>query len=776
MATRTGKSTEVIRKVVVEKGAFEAVREDGVHVRVEAVAPSILRVRIAPGGKYFVSGLERYGFLKVDTGAVAAKTVRSRDSVTLSAGRVCARLDRRSGRLSFAGPSGKTVLAEARRAEVGAEGGFRTSFALGAGEEFVGLGDQTRERLRQRGHTATMWVTNVTAYVPVPLVMSTRKYGVFLNTTFLHWWDMGEKDGRRWGFHGHGGGLDYFVIAGENFGELLDHYTEITGKPQMPPRWSFGLWFIANQWDNARGVLDDCNRFRSLGIPCDVFGLEPGWMSKYYDYSTEKGWDPKRFEIPPWAPNGPHTFASAMKRMGFKLMLWLCQNYDLSEHEEAKLAGGSAGKEGGGQTSGARLEGDDVLNQEATRIDPLTKPGEPWFEHLKKFIDQGAELFKQDGSVQVLPHPDRKWANGMDDEEMHNLYPLLYSRQMYEGFREHTGRRATGFTVDGWAGFQRWTGTWAGDTGGGPKPLVSMLQNSLVGHGLVTCDMEVTTPEGIHFGFLQPWAQINSWGYWRHPWYQGKRLEGVIREYAKLRYRMLPYLYSCAHEARLTGMPMLRALPLVFGDETKSFDCLHEYMLGPALLVAAFEKRLYLPAGGWIDYWTGDSHKGPRESVYAPPEGRGGALMLRAGGIVPLGPSMEYVGDRTENELVIEVASGADGAFTLYEDDGVSYEYEKGAVATMRIKLSDSGGRSVIRVGRREGSFAGMGEPPVIRLKVRSTRGLARVRLDGEALQAVSEASALGAGGTGYAYDPSDQSLWIGCATAPFICEINWKG
>ncbi len=137
----------------------------------------------------------------------------------------------------------------------------------------------------------------------------------------------------------------------------------------------------------------------------------------------------------------------------------------------------------------------------------------------------------------------------MTDEEMHNLYPVIYAKQMAQRLRDHTQRRAMVYSAGGYAGVQQYVATWAGDTGGGPRPLASMLNLAFSGHSNHSCDMTVTDVEGIHFGFLQTWAQQNNWDYWYQPWYledKEHRLLPPIR--AQLRYQLLPYLYSTAAE------------------------------------------------------------------------------------------------------------------------------------------------------------------------------------------------------------------------------------
>ena len=414
----------------------------------------------------------------------------------------------------------------------------------------------------------------------------------------------------------------------------------------------------------------------------------------------------------------------------------------------------------------ARFEGDEQLGAPRKLMDSLTRPGENWFEHHKKFVDQGVELFKQDGSNQVLEHPDRKWANGMEDEEFHNLYPLVYSRQMHEGFRDHTGRRFTGFSASGYAGLQRYTGTWTGDTGGGAKPLAAMLNLGLSGHGLITCDMEVAQSEGIHFGFLQAWAQVNSWNYWRHPWLLGDELKPVFTFYARLRARLIPYLYSYAHQEHRTGLPILRAMPLEFPDDPEAVGLLTQYLLGHELLVSAFTEKVYLPAGEWVDYWTGERHAGPKWLEYAPPAGRGGGLFARAGALLPLTRHVaDYVGQKPLEEMVLEVFPGAAGTFALVEDDGTTYAYETGAVAETRFEQHPGADGLTVRIGARQGEYDGMPARRTYRVQVRLPVPPRQVRLDGRPLP---EGRPRGAGPRWW-YDPRAGSAFIETAGDPGV-------
>jgi alpha-glucosidase (family GH31 glycosyl hydrolase) len=335
----------------------------------------------------------------------------------------------------------------------------------------------------------------------------------------------------------------------------------------------------------------------------------------------------------------------------------------------------------------------------------------------------------------------------MSDDEMHNLYPLLYSKQMYEGFLAHTGRRPFAFTVAGWAGLQRHAATWTGDTGGEAGTLGGCLNLSLSGHGMVTVDMEVTTPEGIHFGFLLPWAQLNSWNYWRHPWLQGDELKATFTEYAHLRYRLIPYLYHHARESSRSGVPLLRAMPLEFPDDPETYGLVRQYMLGPDLLVGAFTRRVYLPEGQWYDYWTGRKYAGKQWVEPELPPRRGGPLFVRAGAILPLGPVMDYVGQKVTDELCAQAFLGADATLNLYEDDGLTLAYQQGDYRSTEIRQSSRPGLARVAVDGALGSFDGASDERIVSFQIYGAERPNRVLINGAAIREASasgEATSLG--------------------------------
>ncbi|MDX1359595.1 MAG: glycoside hydrolase family 31 protein, partial [Clostridia bacterium] len=567
----------------------------------------------------------------------------------------------------------------------------------------------------KRGTTAQIWVKNVKSYVPIPFLMSSGGWAVFSNTTYRHNFDICDTDSDILRIFGYYGEMDMIFFTGDDYLSLLNQYTAVSGRPALLPKFGYGLTFVCNQQADARELIDDCLRFRDRDIPCDVIGLEPGWMETYYNKTVNKKFDKERFYIPEWS-SGPseNTFAAAVKRLGFKLSLWMCCDYDLSFEEERNAVIPLKIDEHDEQMdylpSKDDFEQDQNIGHEPLTMDQITVRDQGFFEHLKEFVDLGARAFKMDGAWQVNEHPDRKWGNGMDDVQMHNLYPLILNKQMSTGFTEHTGCRSMIYSSGGFAGIQQYAATWAGDTGGGPKPLVSMLNHAMSGHVNTSCDMHVFSKEGIHFGFLQSWSQVCSWAYWRHPWTLGKELEDVFRYYAKLRYSLIPYIYSTAYQAYLTGMPIMRPLSFLYPGDPKADDHMMEYMLGDSLLVTCYTDDLYLPEGKWTDCFTGREYNGPFVGKYDIPEDKGGALFIKGGSIIPSQTPQNYIGETQVNQLILDIYPDGDSVFTIYDDDGMSMDYKDGKRSEILVTCSENKDNVQVVISGRHGSYDGMVE------------------------------------------------------------------
>ena len=592
--------------------------------------------------------------------------------------------------------------------------GYRLDIPLSERERLFGLGDANRDNVMIRGKTIGVWVCNVISYGPLPIVLSSDGWAILVNSTFRQKFDLGDTDKDMMSIYVAEGEPDFYLFAADSLKETIGALTEVTGRPSMLPAFAYGLTFVENEKLTGAGeLLDDIKKMRDAGIPCDVFGLEPSWMETYYDFSTEKKWDPERFYLNYWRPlndSNVGTFFAPMRFMGMQLSLWLCEDYDLFYEEERQARSNESASGIADMTPDEeafqRYMGfqDKHLVGRVMDLKKHTKPEEAWFEHLKKFVDNGAACFKLDGSNQVLEHPQRAWAEKFLDKEAHNIYPVILAKQMSLGYREHTDRRSMIYSAGGYVGIQKYAATWAGDTGGGKGTLVSCMNYAMCGHTNTSCDMDTYSPASVHYGFLQSWSQINSWASYRYPWYYEKKTFEMLKSYSLLRSSLFPYIYSTAHNAYKTGIPILRPLVLAFEDDERYDDVQNAYMLGDDLYVGAFDMDLKLPRGKWVDYFTGKIYEG--DIHYEIPEGKGGALFARAGSIIGTMKPQLYINE-CEHDYVIKVFPGGDARFELYEDDGFSLGYENGEGATTLFEMNNNVDGFDFTVNMREGSFDG---------------------------------------------------------------------
>jgi len=312
--------------------------DDGARVRVDVLGERLFRVRCSKTGQWTESGLNRYGIFARNFPEAAFEQAEDDGLYCLTTKQARLSVRRADGSVTLATADG-TVVAQHDAAAYETGGGYCLRRTLAKDERLYGLGDVSRENIMRRGGTYEIWVRNVKAYIPIPVVFSSRGWGLLMNTTWRNTIDVGQSDPDRMICAAPRSDLDYYLFCGPDYRSLLDTYTSLSGRPALLPIWGYAFTYVCNEHIDAFHMMNEALTFRREGMPCDVIGLEPGWMSKHYDGSTAKQWHPERFAIPKWAANSPHTFLGALARKGFKLSLWLCCDYDLGVYEEQQLAG-----------------------------------------------------------------------------------------------------------------------------------------------------------------------------------------------------------------------------------------------------------------------------------------------------------------------------------------------------------------------------------------------------------------------------------------------------
>ncbi|MBO4594671.1 MAG: glycoside hydrolase family 31 protein [Clostridia bacterium] len=609
-----------------------------------------------------------------------------------------------------------------------ADKGYKVRIGIDESERLFGMGDATRDTVNVRGTKCVIDVTDITAYGPMPILYSSKGWGIIINSTYAQVFDNAKTDKNEVVISVTNGTPDMYILTAKGLKNTVSLITEITGKPIMLPKFAYGLTMELNEETDINTLLENVKHVRDANIPCDVFGLEPTWMEIYYDCSVDKKWNKAKFPLPYWhsgSYSGPQSFFFPLRDSGMQLELWLCENYDLFYEEERKAGESFVNEE---KVAGHSA---DAYNYDEHLVSPIwtdkiTKRDEPWFEHLKKFVDNGAACFKLDGYSQVLKHPDRLWALKYHDDEIHNIYPVILAKQMKEGFEEYTGRRAMIFSAGAYLGVQKYTATWAGDTGGGLRPLVSILNYAMCGHTNTTCDFDITSLPSIHYSFLLSWTQQSVWAYWFYPWYVSDERREAVEFYSNLRSSLFPYIYSYAHKASVTGVPVVRPLSLQYENTDKFDKVKNAFMLGESLLVyagfaeenkqetdyvdsdeykgsgAAETITIDLPDGKWVDYFDGKVYSGKIE--YEILENRGGALFVKADSVIITMKPQRYILEK-EHDYIVNVFG--EGETEIYEDDGFTYDYENGGYAVTRVTVKERNNRLTLTFGKREGDYKG---------------------------------------------------------------------
>ncbi|MDF2721404.1 MAG: xylS [Paenibacillus sp.] len=682
---------------------------NGWWMRVVPLSTHTYRIRIHPSGHFTEPALSRLGILPSADLSCAYSIMNDEHAYIVHTEHSELRIDLRDGQISlFSRGAHEPLKAVFQPQNVRPA---QLSIELEPSEALYGLGDGMQGSLQKRGLRAEMSIHRESPYLPIPYLMSSKGWGLFLATTLLHAFDLGLADPDRVQIDiPDSNELDFYVFAGDSYAELLNRYTDIAGKPALMPLWAFGLSFANNAQLGEREMLQEALKFRQTGIPCDRIVVNEGWSKQADDGSGRLEWDPERFGLYAGVRHKLPTFIQMLHKHGFKLGVVVnCNKTDITMD---------------------RSDAAEETDEKAARL--------TWYDQLESITDDGVSSYQITGGNQWVLQPQKTWANGMTDNELHNLYPVLVSKRTYDGMQAQTGLRP--FVINsmaGYAGIQQFASTLSGgrhqnrDIG-----LISALSCGLSGHSNVSINMDLSTREGIHAGFLQPWAQVSHWSTFWNPHLLEDSLKELFRTYAKLHYRLIPYLYSAAHVAWRTGFPIVRAMPLLFPDDPECRSLPTQYMLGDSLLVAAFAQTVYLPEGIWYDYWTGQPVEGGQTIQYDVPAGAGGALLIRGGAIIPQWPEVDYVGQTHIQTIELHIYPHRQNEFTLYEDDGVSMLYKDGQIAATRIECTVTDRRTAVRIFRRTGSYNEMPLRRSYDLYVHMEDKPSKVRLNGKPCEA----------------------------------------
>lgn len=624
------------------------------------------------------------------------------------------------------------------------------------GERFIGLGEKTGP-LDRKGNGYTDWNTDAYAYsterdplystIPFYIgIHHSLNYGIFLDNTWQTDFNFGASNNRFSSFGARGGELNYYFIYHSTVAGIITSYTSLTGRMKLPPLWSLGYQQNRYTYYPETEVMRIAQTLREKKIPADGITLDIHYMDHYKVFT----WDKERF------PN-PKQMTDKLNNMGFKLTVIVDPG--------VKTEQGYATYESGLKNNVF------IKYPDSTNYTGQVWPGwcnfpdftsqktrDWWGNQIKKYGEDGVSgLWNDMNEIST-------WGQKMPDNvlfsfdghlashlQAHNVYGLNMVHASYEGAKKAFGKRPFILTRSGYAGLQRYSAIWTGDNVATDEHMLLgvRLLNSLGLSGVPFTGMDIAGfTGGTTVPLYERWIQIGAFNpYFRshsavntrssEPWTYGEEALEIARNFISLRYKLLPYLYSTFYEAAQDGLPVMRSLAINYTHDENiySTDFENQYLFGHAFMVAPFAStmqygKVYFPAGKWYDLYNDEVETGGQAKVVEL-SAKKLPVFVKESSIVPVQSLVQSTSEQPTDTLVVHVYQGdADNSFVYYEDDGKSFNYEKGAFYKRTISYTPA--KNELAFAKAEGSLTskfhyiklvlhGFGSASAIKLNGRQT-------------------------------------------------------
>jgi alpha-D-xyloside xylohydrolase len=651
---------------------------DAGHIEISVYRPGVFRLR---AGR---RDLPDYGLIKPAAVPLEASIDSHHDHSILSDGRntlevrhdatLTIALKRQNNTLLSSGKDAHFVREHRLPPFCHRDGQWFGAFELQPGEPVYGLGEKwgalnKRGQLMRSFAEDALGVNSEISYKNSPFLWSPRGWGILFNTpaTLQHAVGFPQWSNRAYAFLLDDAALDVFFIVAETGADILKKYAELTGFAPEVPRWSLGCWMSRAYYKTADELLDAAQTLRTRQLPCDVITLDGrAWLDTATRFAFE--WDAQRYP-------DPRAVTDRLHELGFKVCVW---EYPLVSVQhplfQQMAANGWLLKNPHGEAYRYQWDpspfGETLTPLPTSGIVDFTHPEAYayWRDRHQDLFDSGIDVIKSDFGEQVPM--DALACNGDSGRRLHNVYPLLYNRCVYEASQHRFGRSLV-FARSGWLGSQNYPAQWGGDPqadwGGLAGSLAGGLSWALSGNPCYASDIGGFYGDRRDSELFIRWTQLAVFASHmrfhgiglREPWSYEAPAEAIAREFVELRYRLLPYIEHSLREASQTGMPLMRAMVLACPDDSLAWAFEQQFMFGADLFVAPVLQpgghvRYYLPQGDWVDFWTRRTRSGGvviEETVALERI----PLYVRVGTRLELGPVVRNTDELTQENRVCEV-------------------------------------------------------------------------------------------------------------------------
>lgn len=603
------------------------------------------------------------------------------------------------------------------------------------GESYYGLGDKS-DHLNLKGKRLQNWATDSYAfgketdpiYKAIPFFTGLKEkkaYGIFFDNSFRTFFDFAQEKRNVTSFWAHGGEMNYYFIYGPEMNDVIESYTDLTGKPQsLPPLWALGFHQCRWSYYPESKVKEVTSTFRALKIPCDAIYLDIDYMDGFRCFTWNKDYfpDPKRM-VKELADDGFKTVAIIDPGIKVDKDYWVYQE-GLKNDYFCRRADGPYMK---GKVWPGECYFPDFTKREVR---------EWWSELFKELIeDIGVKgVWNDMNEPAVMEVPNKTFpddvrhdydGNPCSHRKAHNIYGMQMARATYHGLKKFCyPKRPFVITRSAYSGTQRYTSTWTGDNVASWEHLwianIQVQRMAMSGYSFAGSDIGgfAEQPSGelftrwIQLGVFHPFFRVHSSGDHgsQEPWSFDEDVTDIVRKFIELRYQLLPYLYTSFWNYVNHGTPLLKSLVLYDQSDSHTHYRTDEFVFGEQILVCPIiepnskGRRMYVPKGIWYNYWTKERVKGGKE-MWVEADIDTIPMFIKEGAIIPVNPVMQYVDEKPVDELLLSVyyKEGKEDS-QIFDDAHDGYDYVKGRYSLRTFKLTGRPNELIIQQ-HKEGKF-----------------------------------------------------------------------